>query len=388
MTRELQFLTELISTTLYNETLPEVPKGFSWDLFANLVLQNGFITLVHEHLNNIPKVPSKILSVLNEQYKEEFQRALLQDVYGEKILERFEQEGIKCMPLKGIILKHLYPQFYMRRMSDLDILIDIRNLKETRQIMTDLGFEAWRFDEHHDVYTYFSYVNVELHKLLLVGKLEEYFKIGFERAKLKRGSSYIYEMSIEDFYIHMIGHMASHFVHSGMGIRVVLDVRVYLDRYETVMNQVYLEKELKEAGLYTFTKHIEKLSAILFKDEPSNGFYDDLTEYIMKSGYLGNDKHRDILEVVKKNDSEKRWGARKRAIIDAIFLPYKSMCFTYPILKKVPALLPCAWVVRWITVLTKRRNNIGRLQKISQASSVEVEKLSELYEKMGMKHLL
>ena len=192
---ELKFLTELISTILYDKSTPRTPKGFNWNAFLDLVLKNGFVTLVYDRVKNMSNAPERILAVLHKMNTEEFQKALLQDVYEEKILERFEQDGIKCMPLKGILLKHLYPQFYMRRMSDLDILIDVKQLKETRRIMPELGFEAWRYDEHHDVYTFLGICNVELHKLLIVGEMEDYFQIGFERAYLKEGTSHIYELS-------------------------------------------------------------------------------------------------------------------------------------------------------------------------------------------------
>lgn len=385
---EVKFLTELISTILYDKTSPEVPKGLDWNSFANLVLQNGFITLVYDRLKDIPSIPKKLQAVLYEHNREEFQKALLQDVYAEKILERFEQDGIKCMPLKGIILKHLYPQFYMRRMSDLDILIDINKLKETRQIMPELGYEPWRYDEHHDIYTFLGYVNVELHKLLIVGEMEDYFQIGFERAHLKEGHSYIYEMSIEDFYIHVLGHMAYHFAHGGVGIRLLVDIRVYLDKYGDVMNREYIKQELEKAGLYTFACHAEKLAEIWFLGAESNEFYDELGMYIVESGYLGTQEHREILEVVKQSGEKVSEGARWKAIFTAIFPPYKTMTFLYPVLKKIPFLLPFTWVARWINVVLKRRRNITRIQRLLHTEDDEVKKLSKLYEELDMKHLL
>ena len=193
---EVKFLTELISTILYDKPSPDIPKGFNWNGFLNLVLQNGFATLVYDRVKDLSNVPERILTILQKRNREAFQRAVLQDVYEEKILECFEQEGIDCMPLKGILLKHLYPQFFMRVMSDLDILIDVEKLEKTRQIMPQMGFEAWRYDEHHDIYRFLGICNVELHKLLIVGEMENYFQVGFERAHLKEGYSHVYELSI------------------------------------------------------------------------------------------------------------------------------------------------------------------------------------------------
>lgn len=385
---ELKFLTKLISTILYNKPSPAIPTNLDWNKFVSLVLQNGFTALVYEQLKDMPDVPRNVLTHLEKRYNADLQRAVLQEYYAEQILNRFEQEGIKCLPLKGIILRHLYPQPHMRSMTDLDILVDVEKLQETRKIMPELGFEAWRYDEHHDIYNIKPYVNVELHKLLIVGEMEDYFQIGFERAHLKEGTSYIYEMSLEDFYIHVLGHMAYHFAHGGVGIRLVLDIRVYLDKYGDVMNQEYIKQELEKAGLYTFAQHAEKLSEIWFLGAVSNEFYDELGMYIVQSGYLGSQKHKEILEVVKQSEENVNVASRWKAIFEAIFPPYKTMAFIYPILKRIPVLLPVTWIARWTNVIVTRRESISRIQRLSQTDDADIKKLSKLYDKLDMKHLL
>lgn len=385
---ELKILVCLISEILYNSPTPQIPTEFNWISFANLVGRNGFVPLVYKRIKDIPEVPQNVLERFKEQNSKELRKALLQDIYEEKILERFEKEGINCMPLKGIILKHLYPEFHMRSMSDLDILVDVDKLKETRKIMPELGFEVYRYDEHHDIYRFSNCVNVELHKLLIVGEMEDYFQIGFERAHLKEGYSHIYELSIEDFYIHVLGHMAYHFAHGGVGIRLVLDVRVYLDKYGDQMDRQYIKQELQKAGLYTFACHAEKLANIWFGGEDSNEFYDELGMYIVNSGYLGSQEHKEILEVVKQQGEKTGFKSKLKAVIVAIFLPYREMAFLYPILKKIPILLPFAWVYRWIEVLITRKENVLRVKRLLETRDNDVEKLSKLYEKLDMKHLL
>ena len=388
MKNELKVLTELISTILYGTSTPQIPKEFNWDKFASLVVRNGFVPLVYERVKDMPEVLQKVLDKFTELNSKELHKSLLQDIYEEQILERFEKEGINCMPLKGIILKRLYPEFYMRSMSDLDILVDVDKLKETRRIMPELGFEVVRYDEHHDIYRFSNCVNVELHKLLIVGEMEDYFQIGFERAHLKEGYSHIYELSIEDFYIHILGHMAYHFAHGGVGIRLALDIRVYLDKYGDQMNREYIKQELEKAGLYTFACHAEKLANIWFGGEESNEFYDELGMYIVNSGYLGSQEHRDILEVVKQQGEKVGNKSRWKAVMFALFLPYRQMAFSYPILKKLPILLPFAWVYRWMHVIISRRENVARMQRLLKTQDTDVEKLSRLYDKLDMKHLL
>ena len=44
-----------------------------------------------------------------------------------------------------------------------------------------------------------------------------------------------------------------------------------------------------------------------------------------------------------------------------IFLPYKGMCAKYPILKKMPFLLPFMWIIRIFTVLLFKRKRLEAL---------------------------
>ena len=94
------------------------------------------------------------------------------------------------------------------------------------------------------------------------------------------------------------------------------------------------------------------------------------------------------MEVVKQSDENVSEKARWKAIAVAIFPPYRTMTFLYPILKKVPILFPFTWVARWIKVFMKRRKNISRLQRLLNTQDEEVKRLSKLYDELDMKHLL
>ena len=99
-------------------------------------------------------------------------------------------------------------------------------------------------------------------------------------------------------------------------------------------------------------------------------------------------KANEILEVVKQQGENKDKNSKWKAVIVAIFLPYKQMAFSYPILKKLPFLLPFAWVYRWIHVIITRRKNVARMQRLLKIQDTDVERLSKLYDKLDMKHLL
>ena len=388
MANELQFLTKLISSILYKKPLPKIPEGFEWKQFLGLVNKNSFTSFIYDEIQKVEGFPTQLFQPMKEQRQTEVWLCMMQKHYAEQLLNRFEAEGIRALPLKGLILRELFPHPHMRVMSDMDILIGIEKLQQSRQIMKELGFAVYRYDEHHDIYNRDQLISVELHKLLIVGEMEDYFQIGFERAKIKEGTNYIYELSKEDFYIHMIGHMAYHFANGGIGIRLVLDVRVYMDHYKESLDWDYIETELQTAGLHTFAKQVEKLADVWFLGETSNELIDELGEYIANSGYLGVEEHRDILEVVKQTGDGSGKKAKRRAVVEAIFPDYKTMTFLYPILKKVPILLPVMWLVRMVKVLCKRRKNVERIGRLMHTDDADIKRLDALYNKLDVKHLL
>ena len=83
------------------------------------------------------------------------------------ILQQLEEAGIWYMPLKGSILKELYPAIGMRQMSDNDILYDASRSEDVRRIMEGRGFTTERIGKgNHDIYYKPPVLNFEMHTAL------------------------------------------------------------------------------------------------------------------------------------------------------------------------------------------------------------------------------
>ena len=66
------------------------------------------------------------------------------------------------------------------------------------------------------------------------------------------GSLYVYDFEAEDFYIYMMAHMAKHFYKRGCGIRNLVDIYVFLEKFGGEMNADYLQKQFAGLGLTAF----------------------------------------------------------------------------------------------------------------------------------------
>ena len=62
----------------------------------------------------------------------------------DQILDKFREQGIGAVPLKGIILKNDYPHQSMRTMSDVDILYDTTRKSVVKRIFASMGYELVR----------------------------------------------------------------------------------------------------------------------------------------------------------------------------------------------------------------------------------------------------
>ena len=84
------------------------------------------------------------VGIANKKFIEAKSKAIrkniLLDTEREKIFEFLEQNKIWYMPLKGVILKELYPKIGMRQMSDNDILFDETYRKDIVRFMKNKGY--------------------------------------------------------------------------------------------------------------------------------------------------------------------------------------------------------------------------------------------------------
>ena len=146
------FLAELINASIYNKTILEVPTGISAERIYMIAQRQGMIYLLLNPLlaaNNVP-----------EEIKNRIRKVIVWDTLTSKVQmhaidtlgELFEKNGIRHQMLKGAVLKKIYPKPEMRGMSDIDILIDPKQLSEIDYLLKKSGYISQGFIDHHDIF--------------------------------------------------------------------------------------------------------------------------------------------------------------------------------------------------------------------------------------------
>jgi len=274
----------------------------------------------------------------------------------DELFASMTEAEIDLLPVKGCWLKEAYPEIADRQMSDLDMLIRVEDRAKARDVMLELGYEAEKSDigSHHDGYEKKPYTAVELHlQLLAVGcGIKSYYDDIWQRAE--RMEDHLFRLSPEDEYIFYFLHMKRHMEAAGCGIRLILDSVVFRRTYPN-MNRAYLHGEFEKLDVGAFVRQIEQLSDCWFvtgAQIPEE--LEALAESIITAGVYGQLDHmyKNRMDALKKRYKNPLvlmiayWSER-------IFKPLEVMRTGFPILDKIPALLPVFWVVRVAQKLVK-----------------------------------
>ncbi len=305
-------------------------------------------------------------------YRHEQMKAAL-----EEICQAFEQAQIAYVPLKGAVIRAYYPYESMRTSCDIDILIQEKQLKDAIKCLQEKGYAVGKRD-YHDVSLYSpNKIHLELHFNILenMDNLDSVLKDAWAYATPSTGSRFDFQKKF--FVFHMYAHMAYHFLAGGCGIRALLDIWVM----EQKMGAHYscAETLLKKAGIYTFAAQMSKIANQCFTQNAQGEFADLVLKYIYSGGVYGNQANHATVSKTKSKSSV-------AYVFKRFFMPYKVMAATYPILKKLPFLLPFYWLVRAGKAVFggKTKRIISEIQCANDVSDAQIEEMNEIRSKLGL----
>ena len=207
-----------------------------------------------------------VLTKWKETRDKALRKNLMLDAARKKLFWYMDAEHIWYMPLKGAILKDLYPRQEMRQMADNDILFDAEYEAAVKDYFVREGYEVISYAKgNHDVYDKEPVYNFEMHTSLFGEAHNEVWAEYYKdiQSKLKKSDNHFqYSFTDEDFYIYFIVHAFKHFDGCGTGIRYFVDSYVYQNAKN--LNRGYIEGELDKLGVLAFEKTFRSISMKIF----------------------------------------------------------------------------------------------------------------------------
>ncbi len=359
--KAFDYLLALLRSVLNDEKPPELPEGLSFgEIFgaakAHSVANTAFYAV--ERLERKPEEP------LLSEWEQLRDKAIVKDINQlaelELISGALSEKNIRHIPLKGSVLKWLYPQSDMRTMSDIDMLVDGENAAAVRDIMQGLGYTCEHFGyDIHDIYYKQPIMNVEIQRELFGEEGQQFGEIFASPFSL---CAECYEGTRADFtdeyfLAYVIAHAIKHYGEGGTGIRSFMDIAVYLRAKPTETERVC--GILEPSGCADTARDFIRLSQIWFEGAESGERYDKMADYVFSGGTYGT--------IQNAVENKVRLGGRVKYLFRLVFPTFRHMKQHYPFLKKAPVLLPLCWLVRLFTKpFINHEQNAAKLRALTK----------------------
>lgn len=347
---EWEYLIHLLNCVLKKEQPGELPESLSFDRLFSLADSHSVANMAYYGVEKLSVKPSE---ELRRKWAEVRDKALSKDIIQEMELEMltsaFTQAQIPFITLKGTELKKLYPQSDFRTMSDIDIYIDDNNADGAKKAMLSIGYEINSMEQGvHDVYYKKPVMNVEVHRDLFGNEGEEFspiFENIWEMAEKVKGTRH--NLSAESSFMYIMAHGIKHYNQGGTGLRSFMDIHIFLKHHNIDTEKLYPVFEKVGAG--EEYRIFLDLAAMWFGEKEFNPEMRKAESYVISSGTYGNFENM----VTREMEGQNKAGY----LLKKIFPSLKYMREQYPVLRRVPVLLPFCWVVRWIKAVTVNRKH-------------------------------
>lgn len=299
------------------------------------------------------------------------------------ITDTLEEAGIDHIPLKGSVIRDIYPQAWMRTSCDIDVLVKREDLEAAVECLrSKLGYSVEDLKTGHDISLYSSSkTHVELHYRLdeKIKSANEVLLSVWEHSTLQDGKKHAYKLTNEFLLFHVIAHAAKHIFCGGCGARCFIDLMLIKQKLN--INTDRFNDLIDRSGLTAFTSACYELCGSWFDEsytnDKSNVYLYDFEKYVLSGGVYG---------IVSNHIKVSRKNTTKSYAISRIFVPYDTLKNRYPILIKYKILFPLFQVVRWFSSLGKK--DVERIKREIETnnaiSDAEIDRSHEMLIWLGL----
>ena len=334
----------------------------------DIVLRGMLKESISHHL--FPITVDGLLSRKNETISAILRSKRVRELYRNEIIRQAQKtadfllfyeylasKGLHPVVMKGIICRSLYPQPEHRSSVDEDLLIDPSEFDSIHKAILAYGLEPVSTEDEIRTAWEVSYESREKHLYIEIHKMP-------------------FAMAPTDHIMYLVCHAYKHFLHGGVGIRQVCDLCMMAEKWdegidwETVRDKCEKVRIAKfAAGLFRIgERYLECQMPPVFKDIAVDP--DPLLRDILSGGLYGVedlDRAHSALMTLDAVAAD-RAGRKKRAVAGSVFLPLKSMSKKYPYLRKLPFLLPVAWVQRVVGYISEQK----RTKSVDPSRTVQI----------------
>lgn len=338
--------------------------------------------------NHKDVIPQEILKRFENDFYAAVMRYEQQGAVAEQLDRLLSEQGIRHIFFKGAELKEYYPIPQVRVMGDIDVLIDEANRDTVKHLVTANGYTL--LNANGPVYDYsLDGVKIEMHTKIISGKVgssnaEQGFADAMEHAIYDNNSG---KLESSYHFAYLLVHLAHHFWFYGAGIKLMLDLAVFLKTQ--AVDEAYVLQKMRDIGLEHFAKVILTLCRKWFGFGTDYGCDTVKTEqFLINFGAFGNANRNNSAVIARKQLEEGKSTASLPSRLRLLFPSYQTLK-NIPYIHFIsgrPYLLPYAWVYRLIYNLKNRREFVKDATKALGSDETNSDARKELayFEEIGL----
>lgn len=373
-------------------------KEINWEEIVNLSIKHGVPCYTYEEMKKLGTeiaIDEKILNKWRDVSIVCLFRQQNNVKSVKRILNAAKEERLTLVLFKGCILADLYPRHDMRGSADTDMFVYEEDREQAFALMKKLGyvmdeekskkqvsvFRAGKREHvvemHFRLWEDYHGRNIDiLHSMQLTNKES--------LIKLQICGMEVTTLGIEQHLIFQIFHIVKHFFMESVGIRYLLDVSLYINRYIDKIDVAYFWEQMERMGYTGFCEQFFLLGIrwmnldhrIMEGHKVSEMKYQEnfLMDFI-NMGTSGDELHGtfQIMGIMtpyfvgEQTMPESKKGTKLRIL----FPKAEAMRDEFAYVKKYKFLLPIAWIHRFIDYdiyrLTHKKESYGIQQKMDVA---------------------
>ncbi len=354
----------------------DIKKQLSSELLKGVYKLLKFHDLNHVLFNFIKKndieVPSEFAKILKNDYLSAVLKSENVTFETRNVSKILSDTGVKHVILKGEELKGYYPKGFIRPSADIDVLVEENSLsKALKALKSNLEVVSMERNYHDVTIVLDNGIIIELHFTLSenddrLDRVTEGYLDNLEKVV-----DFKYKFNNEFTVAYLITHIAYHFYNGGCGIKSFIDLHLIKSKINYDENIVisYLEK----GNLTVFYKKVFELIGVWFNKEVYDETTLEMERFVLNGGAYGS-----------FYQSQKSTENFKNRIIKKIFLPYKTLCNYYPVLKKACILYPFFIVVRCFKVVFSKEKRERVKNQINAKEIDNKDKIISLFKELNL----
>lgn len=374
----------------------------NWQELISLANEHGVLPLVAWAVKHSPQL--KCSNEIREFFESIIINAGMSNMIRRQrilyLINELQKEGIEVKLLKGYAIAQYYAHPDSREAVDTDLWVNETQEKQMYNFLQKKAFEVYprSFTSHHGICQHKKYGKIEVHTRLYDEIVEDVWFSGIKKSeyvlepfiKIQVDDGEFTTLGHTDQAIFLTLHMVKHFIESGLSIRMMLDISLYLQcnhhcidfkRFYGIMERMHYAKLVNciFSLMIQYGGFSEETFACIMKQQPH--LAELLLRDMYQGGYMGrkemDERHIGSMTynrmLFRKDNTQiayvvKMVWWKARSGVKRMFPTLYRMQKMYPVLKKLPLLAPFAWLFHAGTFL-KEKIVSGILKKEIQGSN-------------------